>query len=442
MFEHRFPIGDYYYIPEKLIFVRKDALSFLDQGILDRYPDDPSGHLVTDLNRIDADDLKIGRGPISKCTILLTNTCALRCRYCSESSMPTNAQKDLSEEEVRAFIEEVVDLRLHSDKDIPLRFTITGGGEPTIRWDLFTSTVWAIESTCGSNGLPYEIMLSTNGYLDDEKRRFILEHCDGVMVSYDGMPEINAVNRPLASGKDPTAVVEETIEFFIRNGKDPEIRSTLYFDQMTRLEQISDYLDGRFGKVRWSMNIVMPTGRGQDAVHREIDPDSVVDGYLKVFRKRLSKHGIETNCSLFPRKITPMPCGAILPLCSSLTLKPDGEIVTCPEVITQTVLGRVEGERIVYNTSCSDHLLKHTQRMIVQCRDCIAYRFCKGGCPGHHEMYSVLGVENYECVLAQRYWEKVLQSMSEGEPHLEMRMCQSEHSPDILEMRIDSPESG
>lgn len=417
-----FEIGDWAFVSDKLLLIKK---SDYDGESVKGFPSKSPEDISRRLNEIDPDKITIGSGPIAQCTILLTTRCFLRCIYCSECSDLGN-KPQLTIEQIQHFVDYVIFQRLHSNFKMPLRFNLTGGGEPTSDWLLFTSTVGYIEEKCSEVGIEYEIFLSTNGLLDDEKRKYLLKHIDNIMISYDGRPDINRKNRPLHDGSDVSDQVETSISWLLNNDARVVIKSSLSFKYLQQLPSIYEYIGNNFKTAKWSINVLMPMGRGADEPSNFIDADpiSIVDSYLEV-HDLMESTGIEPpECSIFSAEIKTVSCGAILPVCRSITLEPDGKIVTCSESTHKTVLGTVSIDGVFIEKVCSDPLLAYCQKSMIECKGCIAYAFCKGGCPGHRYMYDDMGLENAECQLIQAFWKSVLFRLTQGKRYDNLFVCE------------------
>ncbi len=57
-----------------------------------------------------------------------------------------------------------------------LNVIIAGGGEPTLRWDLFAKTVDYIKEQCTGNKINYRLEITTNGCHTTEQTRYIIEN--------------------------------------------------------------------------------------------------------------------------------------------------------------------------------------------------------------------------------------------------------------------------
>jgi len=118
--------------------------------------------------------------------------------------------------------------------------------------------------------------------------------------------------------------------------------------------------------------------------------------------------------------INDFSCGALSPLCDCPWLMPDGSIVTCIETDQhKTEIGRVEGNNVIWYETCNDPLLNMYVRKFRECSECIAYRFCKGGCPIRHlrNEHINTSMSDWECDMIQEHISNLINSTIKGDKH-------------------------
>lgn len=98
-----------------------------------------------------------------------------------------------------------------------------------------------------------------------------------------------------------------------------------------------------------------------------------------------------------------------------LRLMPDKSIITCIESKNdRVVIGNIEDGTLKYKSTYKDSFLKVTQTKYSECNECIAYRFCRGGCPVWHLRDGNFLKEPLECELQKMYWKHVITSLLKG----------------------------
>jgi len=93
---------------------------------------------------------------------------------------------------------------------------------------------------------------------------------------------------------------------------------------------------------------------------------------------------------------------------------PDRTIITCIQYRDiKTIIGKIEDKQVIYLENIYDPLLEVYQQRFSNCRPCIAYRFCKGGCPARFLSTSVL-MGNWECIMIRKYWTYIFENIVAG----------------------------
>jgi radical SAM protein with 4Fe4S-binding SPASM domain len=420
-------IDRYIYDADRLIFYRddvgEDAIERIRSGIAagDNYE-----ALREKLRAYDADEVRIRPGALKRAGICLTNNCNFRCGYCSASSVEGN-EETLSLEDVAVFVSDVMKRwavgRFAWDAGAePLSLYFTGGGEPTYDWGLFTSSVAHIRERCLENKIPLLLGMTTNGVLDAAQRSFIAEHFDSVMVSYDGTPEVHERNRRCVNRARTSEYIADVIRFFARSRVRISIRTTIWQSDFCRLREMADYILGNLGTAaEWSILPVIPTGRAVNRVRKEheaLREADFVTPYFDVVDYAKDRYGFAgVSTPVFQDIVEAFYCGAISVYCSCPWLMPDRTIITCIESCDiKTVIGKVEGGAAVYFDKCRDPLFKAYQKQFDDCRECVAYRFCKGGCPVRKLMNgnARTTMDDWECAMIREYWIRIFESVISG----------------------------
>jgi len=298
----------------------------------------------------------------------------------------------------------------------------TGGGEPTYEWDLLKNTVVFVKRQCADNNIPLYLKMTTNGMLSNEQIEFISENFNELMISYDGLSEIQNSNRKCPSAKETSLTVEHTIREFINRGIPLIIRSTIWQKDYPKMREMYSHvfsLVPEDSKVTWSIYPTLFEGRAISHMKKQEDITykNFLLYYLDLIDYIISEKGEEyvkkIDVPLINNDFSGLFCGAYR--LNSPWLLPDKSIVTCIESKEDKVLiGRINDGQLEYYEKYSDNFLKVTQQKYSKCRSCIAYRFCRGGCPVWHLRENDKGMEPLECYLQREYWEYILEAVLVG----------------------------
>lgn len=417
-----YKIGDYIFDSERLLVYNNGIHHNTLNAVIDAMCEKENA--MPELLRHDPDKMHADKVTTNLAGICLTYNCNLRCNYCGYSSANSDDNK-LQISDVEAFIKDIIKKRAIRKylfkEEIPLDIYFTGGGEPTFDWKLFEKSVLLIERMCAERTIPLRLGLTTNGMLSDNHINFIVQHFDNVMVSYDGLPEVQNRNRRTPESNDTNVFVEHTIQQFAKADIFLTVRSTIWKNDYHKIEKMYDYISSiiqDWHNVTWSVHPTMYEGRALDQICMEDDKSykDFLRYYVNLIEKIIAKEGYTSiknvDMSIFYDTECDVFCSAHS--VSRPWLLPDGSIVTCIESKEyKTYIGKIKEGTLKYYDEYSDELLKMTQKKYSECQECIAYPFCKGGCPIWH-----LRVQNDleipECSLQKEFWRYVIEAALVG----------------------------
>lgn len=335
-------IGNYVFDSSRLIIYKSDIHKETVDIINAAFPNDPDyKSVLSDLTKVNPDEMHMDKIAINNIGICLTYNCNLRCNYCGYSSAEQD-KNNLQLSDVEIFIKDIIKKRtikkLLTKKNESLMINFTGGGEPTYEWDLLKNTVVLIKRQCADNNIPLYLKMTTNGMLSNEKIEFISENFNELMVSYDGLSEIQNENRKCLSTKDTHSTVEHTIREFTNRGVPLIIRSTIWQKDYPRMREMYRHvfaLVPEDSKVTWSIYPTLFEGRAISRMKKQEDITykNFLFYYLDLIEYIISEKGEKyikkIDVPLINNDISGLFCGAYR--LNSPWLLPDKSIVTCIE---------------------------------------------------------------------------------------------------------------
>lgn len=242
--------------------------------------------------------------------------------------------------------------RLINPDSNSLTIYLSGGGEPTYDWDLFCDVVRMIRDLCGEHNINCKINLTTNGILDDHKVNFIINSIDSVMVSFDGHPDIQNANRRFPDKLKTADIVINTIHNFDKANCNYSIRTTLWHNQLTRLEDMFHFIYDNFQNFgAWSINPVVSAGRAKNYSTKvsDIEIDHFFSNYIKIREEAITKYEKSNLGLLF---ITNELCGIICGIADSNSpfLYPNRNIGICVDAADLSpIIGKISDGKIILN---------------------------------------------------------------------------------------------
>lgn len=319
---------------------------------------------------------------------MVTAACNLRCTYCyaEAGEYPVNLfNRQMALDAARFVIDNAA---RNGGKTAYLNFH--GGGEPTLDFELITTTVeWAREYADREyNSVSVNASMVTNGVMSDAKAEWIAEHVDSVQVSHDGPEDIHDLQRPTVRGGSSHQRVQELIRHFTGRVPDLLIKSTISRATVQRMPEIARYMCQTFDLERFHLGPVLGTGRGRSARFGEPDAEEFVRNFYAA-REVADEYGktlvVSGALSTFPN-VRRTFCGVTDP---NFSLTSDGHISSCYEILygddlraPHAFYGRYDREKRSFETDGRRiaKLRLHDVNSIDKCKDCFAKWQCAGDC--------------------------------------------------------------
>ena len=353
--------------------------------------------------------------------ICLTYKCQLHCNYCSfkstEHSVFQIQQKDINGF-INYLIKNIVISNFYSDEKKKLEISFSGGGEPTFDWTIFKQTVEYIKAKCNEHNIEYELNMTTNGVMSSEQAEYITNNFHGVMVSFDGLPSLQNQNRNNKNFLSADTVIK-TIHIFDKSDLVYTIRSSVWQKDFHLLKDIAKFLYEEFNRFDgWSIMPVIPVGRALEE-HRVKNmftyKENFIEYYFQVYeyiKNEFKKENIRTP--LIMNDLVGIFCGAVYG--EALWLFPDNRIIECLDAIdVSPVLGKIENGIIQLKDIYYDNLFDKYREKFYECSECLAYRFCKGGCPIKFLRNGTSSHAAWECSMTVEYWKTLFKKIWDGE---------------------------
>ncbi|MBF0563661.1 MAG: radical SAM protein [Nitrospirae bacterium] len=166
-------------------------------------------------------------------TLFLTNRCNLRCVYCYASGgerPPITMPREITRKAVTSI----------------LRSTFHGGGEPTLAWNIMKRTVDYFRESAMIRGLTPLVHTATNGVIPQDNLNWIIENLTCANISLDGLPEIQNVQRPTATGGPSFDAVKATMCAMDAKKFSYGVRATVTKQSVTEMGKFTSYLADNF----------------------------------------------------------------------------------------------------------------------------------------------------------------------------------------------------
>jgi uncharacterized protein len=316
-------------------------------------------------------------------TLFPTNQCNLRCRYCYAAA----GEADPMVMDFRlavAAVDRVIENVAHQ-KGRAASIAFHGGGEPLLPWAFIRKTVEYAEGAAEKAGLRLSVFSATNGLLSERQLEWITAHFQSLNISFDGLPEIQDLHRPLPNGRGSFEFVDRTLRFLDERGFNYGLRATISAHNVDRMEESLDFIVGHYRTRQIHFEPLFFCGRCKTSGDLNPDLDRFADNFRRC-EARCAEEGVRltySGCRL--ETLTSAFCGVSS---DNFSVTPDGHVTACYEVTTKDdpksdtfFIGRIDPNGGLEIDDAKRRFL-HSLRVenLAFCQDCFAKWHCAGDC--------------------------------------------------------------
>lgn len=324
-------------------------------------------------------------------TLFLTTACNLRCTYCYASAGDTPTRV-MPFEVARRGIDFVIANAVNLNQPA-IEIAYHGGGEPTVNWKTLTDSFEYAREQAGKHGIEAHASLASNGVMPEYKVDWVIEHLDGVSLSFDGLPEVHDANRLTISGQGSSSEVIRTIRRFDEASFNYGLRLTVTEDQIPNIEASVSYLCENFCPQRIQVEPAYQLGRWSDA------PSAETESFINGFRAaQASANRLGYQIEFSGSRVGHLSnhfCGVTQ---DSFCLASDGKVSACYETFIEendwakTFFYGQQDEAstgYTFDLPILNQLREQTVDNHEFCQGCFAKWTCGGDC--YHKSLSVNG---------------------------------------------------
>lgn len=348
-----------------------------------------------------ADDVKkLHRFGLNQLVLEITRQCNLNCRYCSASGK--YADHETSQIHMNsATWRQAVDFFCQRTDSYQEPFITFYGGEPLLKFDVIKEIVEYVNSRYKDK--KYNFNLTTNGTVLNKKiYNFFVENDFSVMVSLDGLKEVNDRYRLFKNGRGTFKRIMNNLEFMKKQNPEYFYRQVsiacVFSPPFDKRDEIINFFSSQavFDKIRENMrsnlvdtretSFIEDFGLEEDmAALQNIEEKDIERIKEKILGNRLSSLTIEKNkiysilYNLSRRhkkglRKQVQPLGACHIGLKRVFIRPDGSFYICERSGKEYKIGSLD-------TGFDYHQIAHyytvLEDKLKDCRNCWAQLFCE-----------------------------------------------------------------
>ena len=328
-------------------------------------------------------------------TLFPTNNCNLRCSYCyafggeggGNGEPIVTMHPDVAKRAVDLVVKNARERAAEGEPVRNALVSIHGNGEPFCAFDLVQQIVWYGQDLAERYGFPVLFNAASNGVLSDEQLDFVVANFNSINISFDGLPEFQDANRPVAGGRGSFAHVDRTIKRLVESSVGFGIRTTVTAAMVDRMPDIVAFVGERYpGLEQLHFEPVWECGRCATSADTMPDSATFTRRYLESLEVA-KKVGVRLVFSGARQDIVGDTFCKVSS--GSFTVTPTGDVTACYEVSYRSdpraerfFFGRFDHEvgDFVFDQEKLDELSTLNVHNMPYCSDCFCRWHCAGDC--------------------------------------------------------------
>lgn len=316
-------------------------------------------------------------------TLFLTADCNLSCRYCYGNG---GSRSEIMQEEIALAAVDLLFDNAEKTGRQEVRISFHGGGEPTLEFKRIQHLVTHARRMGERRSIRTEFGLTSNGFINPQAARWIIDNIDHINISFDGPADIQDFQRPTRQSQGSFATVSQTLQLLDAADKQYCIRGTITRYSENRIPEIADYITGNHKVHTIQFEPMFSVGRAVTSAVAAPEPERFIQGYLAA-EEVCRQAGVTLKFSghRFPRTSRTF--------CSigqkNFAVTPEGLVTSCFEVLEKIdqrsdifFFGTYRNGSFHFDRDKITALRKLSETLPEYCRHCFAQYHCTGDCRG------------------------------------------------------------
>lgn len=363
--------------------------------------------LVKNGNRESSGIIPFSKDPqISSLTLLVTQQCNLRCKYCYGGNGEYNDKGIMSFEVAK----QSVDFLFEKSGEYDKLFVIFFGGEPLLNFQVIHKVVEYVKEKKRETGKVCGFSITTNAILLTPKiKQYFMENHIYTQVSIDGDEEVTNTNRYNALGEGSYHKIIERSKMMMKNSYPLLARGTVTDVSFDITNSFLHLYQIGFKTVMLAPAYNMITKSNYSKVldgyniYFDVFEDSLINkDYEKCYAM---KNAYSLLSCLHKGEVKSVTCSAGQRSCA---IDIHGNVFPCHRFVGNS---RFNLGNVIDKTLKLDSYIEEMQVRDDKCNDCICYSVCGGGCM--HDNFLTHGnirtPYEFACTIMRNNFQKALE---------------------------------
>lgn len=262
------------------------------------------------------------------------------------------------------------------------------GGEPFCAGEVVDAVIHRARTVAANMGLTPHFEVSTNGFYDENRCRFIGDHFNTVVLSFDGPEEIQNRNRPTRSGRGTFQTVARNAGILSQSPAELCIRACITQDTVGQMEEIGRWFCETFRPSIINFETLQPTPESESAGLKSPDPWELAIHYIQAARV-VERYGVRPVYAAAMTETTRLsfcPVGT-----DAVIISPDGRMSACYLLQREWKARGLNMDMGILEATgrmnINQQAVERIRNLPIQksrCQRCFARWHCAGGCHVNH----------------------------------------------------------
>jgi len=357
--------------------------------------------IMQELKNTPLRDLNTMRKALPLLNIDFSSGCNMRCIYCY-AGRGDGAVEYQEKDKINQILDiyfKHLQIQPECKEGAVCSIAFTNDAEPTFAPELLKYTVMLATEKAKALGLRPFFTLPTNGAFQKELRSFIIDNFYLVSISFDGLPWIQNLQRPLINGEESFNRVFQNAKAIYESGVKLQFSVVITNNNVGHMLETIDFFHKHFPGTTVTFGQVNLVGRVLEEQRDLLVEQHIFDEKFMTALRYGEKTSIKVTGRHGSKNLTPRRHYCSSTAKPNLSVSLSGEIYACMEEKSETMkIGKMDfrSREMSFNYERIKNLQEKSVDQEPRCRDCFAKYLCAGGCVTEDNFSHYLPMEPFK----------------------------------------------